>query len=161
MLTLWIRLRLRWACSSGNYFVILDVDINSETIYLSQVGDKERLNTREIGTKKEEAACIYLEKNGVRIKERNFRSRYGEIDVIGYDGEYLVFFEVKYRKTASDKGSALEAVGIGKRKKICRVADYYRMIHRCPSDTPIRFDVIAIDGDNIQWVKNAFGYLNF
>lgn len=117
------------------------------------------MNTREVGTKKEEAACIYLADNGVRIKERNFRCRRGEIDVIGYDGEYLVFFEVKYRKTASDKGSALEAVGFGKQKKICGVADYYRMIHRCRLDTPIRFDVIAIDGDNIQWVKNAFEYI--
>lgn len=117
------------------------------------------MNTREVGIKKEEAACIYLAGNGIRIKERNFRCRRGEIDVIGYDGEYLVFIEVKYRKNGSDKGSALEAVGIGKQKKICRVADYYRMIHRCPLDMPIRFDVVAIDGDDIQWVKNAFEYI--
>lgn len=116
------------------------------------------MNTREVGSKKEAAACAYLEENGVRIKERNFRCRRGEIDVIGYDGEYLVFFEVKYRKNGSDKGSALEAVGIVKQKKICRVADYFRMIHRCPLDTSIRFDVVAIDGDDIQWVKNAFEY---
>ncbi len=116
------------------------------------------MNTREVGTKKEEAACAYLEGNGVRIKERNFRCRRGEIDVIGFDGEYLVFFEVKYRKSGSYKGSALEAVGVGKQKKICRVADYYRMIHRCPLDTPIRFDVVAIDGDEILWLKNAFEY---
>ncbi|MCM1262496.1 MAG: YraN family protein [Butyrivibrio sp.] len=117
------------------------------------------MNTREIGARKEEVACRYLEQNGVRIKERNFRCRSGEIDVIGYDGEYLVFFEVKYRKSGSDKGSALEAVGFFKQKKICRVADYYRMIHRCPSDMPIRFDVVAIDGDSIQWIKNAFEYV--
>lgn len=117
------------------------------------------MNKREVGTKKEETACTYLTGNGVRVKERNFRCRRGEIDIIGYDGEYLVFFEVKYRKNGSDKGSALEAVGIGKQKKICRVADYYRMIHRCPSDMPIRFDVVAIDGDEIQWVKNAFEYV--
>ena len=117
------------------------------------------MNTREVGTKKEEAACIYLAGNGIRIKERNFRCRRGEIDIIGYDGEYLLFIEVKYRKNGSDKGSALEAVGIGKQKKICRVADYYRMIHRCPLDMPIRFDVVAIDGDDIQWIKNAFEYI--
>ncbi|MCM1050025.1 MAG: YraN family protein [Clostridiales bacterium] len=116
------------------------------------------MNTRKIGANKEEVACRYLEENGIRIKQRNFRCRSGEIDVIGYDGEYLVFFEVKYRKSGSDKGSALEAVGFAKQKKICRVADYYRMIHRCPADTPIRFDVVAIDGDDIQWVKNAFEY---
>ncbi len=74
------------------------------------------------------------------------------------NGEYLLSLEGKYRKSGSYKGSALEAVGVGKQKKICRVADYYRMIHRCPWDMPIRFDVVAIDGDEILWLKNAFDY---
>lgn len=117
------------------------------------------MNTREVGTKKEEIAYTFLQQKGVRITERNFRCRLGEIDMIGYDGEYLVFFEVKYRKNQA-KGSALEAVGYGKQQKICKVSDYYRMIHHCASDTPIRYDVIAIDGDKIQWVKNAFAYCN-
>lgn len=117
------------------------------------------MNTREAGNKKEEEACVYLRRNEVRIKERNFRCRRGEIDVIGYEGEYLVFFEVKYRKTDSDKGSAAEAVGIRKQRKICRTADYYMLIHGCPPDTPVRFDVIAIDGEKMQWIKNAFDYI--
>lgn len=119
------------------------------------------MNTRSVGNKKEEAACVYLTENGVRVKERNFRCRCGEIDIIGYDCGYLVFFEVKYRKSHSDKGSAAEAVDLRKQKKICRVSDYYRMIHKCPSDTPIRFDVIAIDGDKLQWIKNAFYYIGY
>ena len=114
-------------------------------------------NTRKLGTEKEEAACGYLEQNGVRIAERNFRCRQGEIDIIGYDGEYLVFFEVKYRGSDA-KGSASQAVGVKKQHKICRVSDYYRMIHRCPDNTPIRFDVIAIDKDKIEWLQNAFPY---
>lgn len=117
------------------------------------------MNTREIGTRKEEAACRYLEQQGIRIKERNFWCKLGEIDIVGYDGEYLVFFEVKYRKTGSGKGDAAEAVGIGKQKKICRCSDYYRMIHHLAADTPIRYDVIAIDGEQMQWIKNAFDYL--
>lgn len=117
------------------------------------------MNTREIGARKEEIACSFLVKNGVTIRERNFRCKQGEIDIIGYDGEYLVFFEVKYRKDAS-KGSALEAVGYGKQQKICKVSDYYRMIHHCPFDTPVRYDVIAIDGEEIQWIQNAFEYSN-
>lgn len=115
------------------------------------------MNTREIGTRKEEDACAYLMQNGIRIVSRNFRCRQGEIDIIGYDKEYLVFFEVKYRGSDA-KGSAAQAVGVGKQKKICRVADYYRMIHACPGDTPIRFDVIAIDNDKIEWFQNAFSY---
>ena len=75
-------------------------------------------------------------------------------DIIGYEKEYLVFFEVKYRKN-DFRGNAAEAVGFGKQRKICRVSDYYRMIHGCPSDTPVRFDVIAIDGGRIEWIRNA------
>ena len=116
------------------------------------------MNTRKQGAQKEEQVCAYLLSRGVRIKEQNFRCRQGEIDLIGYDGEYLVFFEVKYRSSKS-KGSAAEAVGYAKQKRICRVADYYRVLHHCMENTPIRFDVVAIDGDKVTWRKNAFYYL--
>lgn len=116
------------------------------------------MNNREKGAQKEEQVCAYLLSRGVKIKERNFRCRQGEIDIIGYDGGCLVFFEVKYRSSRS-VGSAAEAVGYTKQRKICRVADYYRMIHHCGEDTPLRFDVVAIDGENIQWIKNAFYYM--
>lgn len=92
------------------------------------------------------------------MKEQNFRCRQGEIDLIGYDGEYLVFFEVKYR-SGNSKGSAGEAVGFMKQKKICRVADYYRMLHHCAEDTPIRFDVVAVEEGRVEWIKNAFDYV--
>ena len=116
------------------------------------------MNKREKGAQKEEQVCAYLLSNGVKIEERNFRCRQGEIDIIGYDGEYLVFFEVKYR-SSRNMGSAAEAVGFTKQRKICRVADYYRMMHRRGEDTPIRFDVIAIDGAKLRWIKNAFYYI--
>ena len=116
------------------------------------------MNKRDKGAQKEEQVCAYLLSKGVKIKERNFRCKQGEIDIIGYDGDYLVFFEVKYRGSRS-AGSAAEAVGFAKQRRICRVADYYRMIHHCKEDTPIRFDVVAIDGENFQWIKNAFYYM--
>lgn len=116
------------------------------------------MNKREKGAQKEEQVCAYLLSKGIKIKERNFRCKQGEIDIIGYDGDFLVFFEVKYRSSRS-AGSAAEAVGLTKQRKICRVADYYRMIHHCKEDTPIRFDVAAIDGEDLQWIKNAFYYL--
>lgn len=102
-------------------------------------------------------AVDYLEKNQVRVVERNFRNRFGEIDIIGYDGEYLVFFEVKYRRDLR-KGSPAEAVSVGKCHTICKVADYYRMKHKIPENAFMRFDVIAICGDEIQWFRNAFDY---
>ena len=67
-------------------------------------------NKRETGTRKEELAADFLTRRGVKILERNFRCRQGEIDLIGMDGQYLVFVEVKYRKTARN-GMPAEAVG--------------------------------------------------
>lgn len=56
------------------------------------------MNTRQTGNVYEQIAADYLEKQGMRILERNFRrGRNGEIDIIGRDGKYLVFVEVKYR----------------------------------------------------------------
>ncbi|MCD7726536.1 MAG: YraN family protein [Clostridiales bacterium] len=115
------------------------------------------MNKRQTGAQKEQQVCAYLIAKGVRVKEQNFRCRQGEIDLIGYDGEYLVFFEVKYR-SGSSKGTAAEAVGLAKQKKICRVADYYRMLHHCPEDTPIRFDVVALESGRMKWLQNAFPY---
>lgn len=118
----------------------------------------KRVNTRVKGAQKEEQVCACLLSKGVRIVERNFRNRQGEIDIIGYDGAYLVFFEVKYR-AGTGRGSAAEAVGSAKQRKICKVADYYRMIHHCSENTPIRFDVVAVDGEKMRWIKNAFDYI--
>lgn len=119
---------------------------------------RKTMNTREKGAQKEQQVCAYLLSEGVEILERNFRARQGEIDVIGRDGAYLVFFEVKYRAGAG-RGSAAEAVGSAKQRKICQVADYYRLRHQCSEDTPIRFDVVAIDGERLRWIKNAYDYV--
>ena len=113
------------------------------------------MNNRRVGAQKEEEVCAHLLSEGVHILERNFRCRQGEIDVIGYDGGYLVFFEVKYRRTPN-KGNAAQAVGTAKQRKICRVADYYRCLHRYGEDTWVRYDVVAIQGGQIRWIRNAF-----
>lgn len=115
------------------------------------------MNNREVGSKAEEKAKAYLEKQGVRIVAENFRNRTGEIDLIGYDGVYLVFFEVKYRKDAR-KGYPYEAVTYAKQKKICEVSDYYQLCRKLPSDTAVRYDVISIMEEEITWLKNAFPY---
>lgn len=116
------------------------------------------MNTRKIGTDKEQLAVRYLAANGMEILEQNFRCRQGEIDVIGMQDGYLVFVEVKYRKTMNC-GTATEAVTTAKQKKICRVADYYRYSHHCSSDTAVRYDVLAIQGEEIQWIQNAFCHI--
>lgn len=117
------------------------------------------MNNKEIGHQKELTAASYLKSQGLEIVEQNFRfHRLGEIDIIASEGTCLVFIEVKYRKTAS-AGDAAQAVNLKKQIQICKISDYYRMIKKIPSGTSIRFDVIAINGDDIRWIKNAFPYI--
>lgn len=116
------------------------------------------MNKRWIGTQYEEIAVSYLKEAHYEIVEQNFRCRMGEIDIIAREGDCLVFIEVKFRKDTR-KGTALEAVSLTKQKIICKVAQYYLMIHSASGDLPCRFDVIGITGDEITLVKNAFEYI--
>ena len=69
----------------------------------------------------------------------------------------MFFFEVKYRK--DDRfGQAVEAVDIRKQERICRSADFFLYGHREFADTGVRFDVIAVCKDRVEWIQNAFDY---
>lgn len=116
------------------------------------------LNKRKVGSNKERLAADYLEMQGMLIVERNFRNRQGEIDIIARHGEYLVFVEVKYR-SSQYRGYALEAVDYRKQRQICKVADYYRFLHKLGTGTMIRYDVVAIQGEEIVWIPNAFSHI--
>ena len=116
------------------------------------------MNRRKLGGEKENRAAAFIEGQGGRIIERNFRSRMGEIDLIARDEGAVCFIEVKYRSSFS-RGYPGVAVGKKKQFTICRVSDYYRMKHHMPEDIPYRFDVISITKDEIIWHKNAFEYL--
>ena len=115
------------------------------------------MNRKETGAVYEQAAAEYLEQQGCRILEKDFRSRYGEIDLVAEEAGTLVFVEVKYR-TAVTIQYPEEAVNRSKQKKICRTADYYRLRRRIPDDVPCRFDVIAITPEGITQYRNAFAY---
>ena len=116
------------------------------------------MNNRETGADRETLAAEYLSARGMRIKERNFHCRQGEIDLIGYHNGYLVFVEVKYRRT-EEYGSAPEAVGYRKQCRICRAADYYRYRHSLGDDCSVRYDVVAVQGTEISWIQNAFPHI--
>lgn len=111
-----------------------------------------------MGADREKQAADYLERQGMKIVERNFRTRQGEIDLIGYHRGYLVFVEVKYR-SGDAKGYAAEAVDRRKQLKICRVADYYRYSRRLGDGIGVRYDVVAIQGEEISWIQNAFPHM--
>lgn len=116
------------------------------------------MNNRKVGTDWEEKTASYLESRGMQILERNFRCRTGEIDLIGRYRGYLVFVEVKYR-SSPEKGNAAEAVDYRKQRQICRVADFYRLCHGLGEDTPVRYDVVAVTGEKIEWIENAFCHM--
>lgn len=116
------------------------------------------MNKRKTGESYEVKAAEFLTSQGVKILERNYRNRQGEIDLIGRDSTYLIFIEVKYRKDNS-KGTPTEAVGFAKQKKICKVADYYRMTHGIGEFEAVRYDVIACSNESIEWYKNAFAHI--
>lgn len=116
------------------------------------------MNKREKGSAYEKKAGNFLERQGFQILVYNFRSRFGEIDIVAKDGRTTVFVEVKYRKDMKN-GAPQEAVGYRKQWKICRVADYYRMKHGMGDFVPVRFDVVGICGEQVEWFQDAFAYL--
>lgn len=118
------------------------------------------MNRRAVGTAYEKQAGAYLAEEGYKILEYNFRCRMGEIDIIARDEEYLVFVEVKYRESEG-RGNPFEAVDQKKQCVISRVAAYYCLTHGYGEMTPCRFDVVAILGNQISLIKNAFEYIAY
>lgn len=119
------------------------------------------MNLRQIGSGAEEFVKGELEKSGMEIRQMNFHSRAGEIDIIARDGKYLVFVEVKYRKSVH-AGKGAEAVGVTKQRKICRTALFYMTKFGFATDTPVRFDVAEVWGNddlNLHYIKNAFDFI--
>lgn len=112
-------------------------------------------NKRRVGAVYEEKAAEYLRGKGYQIINKNFRCRMGEIDIIARQNTILVFVEVKYRKTASF-GYPEEAVSFSKQRTIRKVAEYFLTKEHLSPDTECRFDVIAILGEEIRHIENAF-----
>jgi putative endonuclease len=98
-----------------------------------------------VGRDAEEAVCAYLGKRGIRIVERNFRSRGGEIDIIAREGEVLAFVEVRFREE-DGHGLPEESVGAVKRRRIATAARAYLATVPPDSWREARFDVAAVDG---------------
>lgn len=112
-----------------------------------------------LGPAGETAAAQYLETKQYDILCRNFRTAYGEIDIIAQDGDTLVFIEVKTR-SSTQYGQPCEAVSYRKRRKLCRMATTYLTRHQC-WHLPCRFDVIEVfaaptEAPRIHHLRHAF-----
>lgn len=115
------------------------------------------MNKRKVGTSYEQKAALYLMKQGFRVKDINFRTRQGEIDIIGYDGSVLVFVEVRFRNKTGIRG-ALESVNKRKQRQICKMSLFYMNRCRIGTNRQIRYDVVAMSETEICWIKNAFDF---
>lgn len=118
-----------------------------------------RADRRARGQWAEDAAVRYLTERGLVCRDRNFRSRYGEIDLVMEDGEVLVFVEVRSRVGAGFLDPA-ESVDRSKRARIARTADTWLRRRRAVPLPACRFDVVAVTGEpdapGIRWVRDAF-----
>ena len=113
--------------------------------------------TRLRGNAAEDAALAHLLAAGLTLVERNYRTPGrggGEIDLVMREaGGTLVFVEVRARAGTTHGGAAASVGGV-KQRRIVLAARHYLMRHKSPP--ACRFDVVAIDGDHIEWLKAAF-----
>lgn len=118
------------------------------------------MNHITLGKLGEEAAISYLENSGYKINHRNFRSKFGEIDIIAKIADQIVFVEVKTRRNFSF-GTPSEAVNYHKQQKIIRTAFVYLNRFCLSQDIKCRFDIIEVflekeKGLRCVHLKNAF-----
>jgi putative endonuclease len=104
------------------------------------------------GSGEDRAAC-FLERHGLAIAARNFRTRMGEIDLVAWDGGELVFVEVRSRASARFLDPA-ESVDWHKQRRLIAAARQYLALTAI--EAPCRFDVVALEGEAPTWLKSAF-----
>lgn len=115
--------------------------------------------TTSVGRHGEDIAAAWLNEHGYVIVERNYRRRFGEVDIIAEQGEYLVFIEVKTR-SSSRFGAPFEAVTMRKQQQLSRIADDY-LLHHGQADKLCRFDCVAVTLEpgkppRVDVIVNAF-----
>lgn len=109
------------------------------------------------GAVAEQAAAHFLQQQGLRLIQANYRCRYGEIDLVLKDGNTLVFAEVRMR-SGNGFGGAAASIDARKQARLIHTAQHF--LSSLPSTPPCRFDAVLMatpDGaSGIEWIKNAF-----
>ena len=105
------------------------------------------------GEAAEARAARYLADQGLAILARNFRTRFGEIDLVARDRDTLVFVEVRSRASAAHGGAAA-SIDAAKRRRLEAAAGQY--LARLGSEPPCRFDVVTLQGEKLNWLRAAF-----
>lgn len=112
----------------------------------------------ERGQAAESAACHFLQHKGLELLERNYRTEFGELDLVMLDGKVLAFVEVRLRNRDSHGGGAA-SVTPAKQRRIARAAALY--LQRRDKNCGCRFDVmevrqLAAGRFSMRWIRNAF-----
>jgi len=104
----------------------------------------------------EDLAAAFLERQGLAILARNYRCRFGEIDLVAASGRSLVFVEVRAR-TSEAFGGAAASITASKRRRLVAAARHY--LARTRQDRACRFDVVLVRGPgrDVEWLQDAFG----
>lgn len=119
----------------------------------------KRAASRDRGRQAEQLACHYLQAQGLRLIQRNYRCRLGEIDLVMEDGECLVFIEVRCRRNERF-GNAIDSITPTKQARLIAAAQHYLQRTGGTHNQPCRFDAVGItpgQGDHgIVWLQDAF-----
>ncbi len=113
-------------------------------------------NKRGIGSHYEKEAGKFLRDKGYTILQYNYTCPAGEVDIVARDGAYLVFVEVKYRRSEVS-GIGTEAVDVYKQRRLSKCALFYFTENRL-QDIDCRFDVVQISGEEYTLYEDAFSY---
>ena len=109
---------------------------------------------KELGDWGEEEAARYLAKEGLRVVGRHYLQKWGEIDLICRDRETWVFVEVKTR-TSLSQPSAMDSITFRKQQRLVKAAYSYMKWKRLEGQA-MRFDLVLIEANRIEWVRDAF-----
>ena len=104
----------------------------------------------------EDLAADFLRRRGLTILQRNYRCRFGEIDLVARDAATLVFVEVRLRRSAR-YGGAGASITSSKQAKLIRAARHY--LSACATVPDCRFDVLLLrqlEERSVDWIKSAF-----
>lgn len=111
------------------------------------------LRNKILGRKGEDLACKYLKKHGYKIIERNFRTPFGEADIIAFKDDTYCFVEVKAR-SGDGYGLPSEAVNKAKQQRYHRIAEYFCVCMK--EEVPVRFDVASVYEGNLEYFEGAY-----
>lgn len=114
-----------------------------------------KINQNNAGLQAEQLAATFLVNHGLKLVDKNYHCRFGEIDLIMKEGTTLVFVEVRLRSNGRF-GNAATSITPQKQRKLILTATHYLQAH---GESACRFDAIlmsTVDVTQIEWVRNAF-----